>query len=354
MSERLMERIRAYRLMPRRGTAAEGLLIILLAAFFWGIGSAVAGITAHDYMQSGSLLPAIEIALSNTLGGLVSITSVIMIRRAIRRRRSNVKSIDQLVPLAWFGYRDLRFLFAGVLKGVSPCLFVAATTYVVASQAMVLQGTYIVWSVILALVFLRRRIAPLPALTKAVVLLAGVTLVSGQTELQLSEQQHLLGSGLGLAAGLGHAAFLFLWSRVTENLVDLRMQLAATQRLLAIAVLAILVTASLACILVSGAWWIPFTHLDRVDIVGQVINGFFAVGSAFVLITVGIGRLRSSGEATGYITALGLSFSVPFALVPELIIGRFTPTPLQLLGIFLFMLGFIFVGTNSSGARRNK
>ncbi len=329
----------------------RGSLVILCAAFVWGIGNFVTGFTAHKYLSSGSLFPAVDIALANTLGGLVFLIVAFYIRHTISEP-SAVEDDNQNSPRLWLCYLNKQLLFSGALKGVNTSLFVFSATYVVATQALVLESTYIVWSLLLAIFFLTHKVPLIPSVLKALLLFLGVILVSGQTSLQLSSEYHLLGSAFGIAAGLSYAFFLFSWSRVTENLVDLKSQLLSTRLLLIISLVTIMLLTEILSVILLRMWWIPFTNLKYPDIVLQVVNGAFVMGLVYLLITIGMTYLKNAQEGASFIAALGLSFSIPFTLLPEFIVGKFIPTGLQFGGILLFMIGYVVMSVSLSDTQQ--
>lgn len=330
----------------------RGFLILLFAAFVWGIGNAVTGITAQKYADTGSLFPAIEIALANTLGGLFFLGIALLTFYLIERYTSNSD-----FPENYFGliasFSNLQSFFSGALKGANTCLFVFSTTYIVATQSLIFESTYIFWSLVLSVLFLSRKFQIISTALRTGLLFLGVILVSGQTSL-VTNISSFWGGLFGLFAGLSYALFLFLWSRTTNNLSDLKSQLAATSFLLTISLITILVVTEIISLLFLRNLWLPFTQLDATDFLLQTINGVFVVGLVYLLITIGMTYLKGANEGSNFIAALCLSFSIPFTLLPEYVLNKFTPTGVQIAGIFLFMIGFILMSISISRSQKNK
>lgn len=325
----------------------RGACIILLAAFIWGIGNAVTGYTAYEYLSSGSLLPAVDIAFANTLGGLLFLTAVFLIRLIPSIFAKG--SVTQL--LSWRALVTPRTVASSVLKGLNTCLYVFSTTHIVATQSLVLESTYIVWSLLLSAVSLGRVVnwrfsAPMVAL-----LWLGVLLVSGEGLGQMRTTQDSLGAVFGICAGLSYAGFLFTWSKVTSELSDLRSQLMGTAVMLFGSLLTIATLSTIFVILARKQMWMPFENIAGSDALLQTVNGLFVVGVVYLLVTIGMQKLKGVQEGAGFLAALGLSFSIPFTLLPEFAIGKFVPAGLQLLGLLLFLVAFVSISSHLSGKR---
>lgn len=321
----------------------RGFLIILVAAFVWGIGNAVTGLTAAKYLLSGSLLPAIDISLANTIGGLLFLLSVLLIRDLFGGQHAAHGQCDTS-----FSYFN-QTLLAGALKGVNTCCFVFSTTYIVATQSLVFESTYILWSVLFSIIYFRRRVPLKSTIGRAVLLGLGALLVSDTSH--FSQHANLLGQAFGICAGLSYAGFLFVWAFVTDHLVSFRSKLASTLRLLANSALTIACVTEVITLTVDRRLWIPFTYAAPLDLVLQIANGVFVIGVVYTLVTMGMADLKGSREGAGVIAAFCLSFSIPFTLLPEFIVGKFIPTPLQFVGAALFMIGFVLVSATMAGSQ---
>ncbi|MBI1805104.1 MAG: hypothetical protein HY033_10180 [Ignavibacteriae bacterium] len=320
----------------------RGAFIILFASFVWGIGNAVTGLTAREYLSSGSLFPAVDIALSNTFGGLFFLIVISFLRNWIYTSPAIKENNQKLVSL------KKGAILAGTLKGANTCFFVFSTTFIFATQSLILESTYIVWSLLLAITFLPGKVPLIPTILKTLLLCLGVILVSGQTNLQFSSGYQMFGSIFGILAGLSYAFFLFFWSSVTENLTDLKSQLRSTSILLIISLLTIILLTEVFSIFILRRWWIPLTNLRFLDVFLQVTNGAFVVGFVYLLVTIGMTKLKKVPEGAGFVAATCLSFSIPFTLLPEFAFGKFLPSGSQFAGIFLFMFGFVLMSTGLS------
>jgi drug/metabolite transporter (DMT)-like permease len=221
-------------------------------------------------------------------------------------------------------------------------LFVASTTYIVATQSLVYESTYIVWSLVLGVAFLAQRANVASSTLKTVLMLAGVLLVSGETNLYGSNPT--FGAVFGISAGLTFALYLFSWSFVTKNLASIRSKLIATGILLVISIVTIIVFAEVASLSLLRTIWLPLTSLKPSDVLLQSINGGLVIGVVYLLLTTGMTALRSTREGASYLAAILISFMIPFTLLTEFAIGKFVPTYPQLFGVSLFMVGFALVG----------
>jgi drug/metabolite transporter (DMT)-like permease len=315
--------------------ATRGLLILLSAAFVWGVGNAVTGITAAKYFSASSLLPAIDISLANTVGGLVFLALVLVVGGWTNA--NGTESSDQGVPFR----PEKQAILAGALKGINTCCFVFSTTYIVATQSLVFESTYILWTVALSAIYVGRRPSLLSITLRALLLCAGVVLVSGR----FHDLRHVNSRGVmfGVLAGLSYAGFLFSWGLVTDRLNTFRVKLISTRWLLTISVIAIACLTELVSLLWNRRWWTPFTHLAMTDFMVQTVNGVFVIGVVYLLVTVGMTSLKETREGPSIIAASCLSFSIPFTLLPEFIIGKFVPELSQMIGIGIFMAGFVLM-----------
>jgi len=324
----------------------RGASIILAASLAAGIGNAVTGFTAHEYVSSGSLLPGVDIALANTIGGLTFVVGAIFARILIDHRSS--KGVELTSFSARLLLRNRRSLLGGAFKGANSCLFVFSTIFIVATQSLVFESTFVIWSLILGVVFLGRRTSSISAGLKSLILFAGVVLVSGQVEMNLSSAISSTGVQFGLLAGVTFALYLFSWSFVTKDLTSLGSKLAATCVLLSISTLTIMVLSEALSLAILGVWWVPFASLRPSDVALQALNGVFVIGVVYVLVTIGMSLLRNSREGASFIASAILSFMIPLTLLSEFVIGKFYPTSLELVGMLLFMIGFILISANLS------
>jgi drug/metabolite transporter (DMT)-like permease len=334
--------------LSSRSDALRGVAIVLAASLAAGIGNAVTGFTAHEYVSSGSLLPGVDIALANTIGGLAFVAVAIFARRLSYRSRKGVERTSSSARLL---LRDRRSLLGGAFKGANSCLFVFSTIYIVATQSLVFESTYVIWSLILGVVFLGTRTSAVSAGLKSLILFAGVLLVSGQAEMKLGSPISSTGALFGLLAGVSFALYLFSWSFVTKNLTGLGSKLAATCVLLSISTLTIVVLSEALSLAILGVWWVPFASLRPSDVALQTLNGVFVIGVVYVLVTIGMSLLRNSREGASFIASAILSFMIPLTMLSEFVVGKFYPTNLELVGMVLFMIGFILISANLSQPR---
>jgi drug/metabolite transporter (DMT)-like permease len=324
----------------------------LFAALCAGIGNAITGLTAHEYLSSGSILPAIDIALANTLGGLVFVGFTILFRAAAFGHpllRGDGEKSPQLLSL----FRKKYTLLGGGFKGANTILFVLSTVYIVATQSLIFESTYVVWSLIIGVILLRRRASVAPAVLKALLLFIGIVLVSGQTSLSLGTTNSALGATFGLFAGLSFAFYLYPWSLLTRNLESFGAKLAATGFLLILSTITICVLSEVLSFALLGKVWTPFVNLKFSDTVLQFFNGALVIGVVYLLVTVGMRTLRDTREGSNFVAAICLSFMIPFTLLTELVIGKFVPTALQLVGVSLFIVGFILISASLSETRKD-
>lgn len=336
--------------MVVRFTLIRGAVTLLLAAFFWGIGNTITGLTAQEYLASDSLFAAVDIALANTAGGLSFVTILLFIRAMILKTPASKSDSRESLRLRHY-YRNKHSLLAGALKGANTSLFVLSTTYIVATQSLVFESIYIFWSLLLGIVFFTRKIPSVSTVLKAFLLFTGVILASGQTFLQLASENLMSGAFFGILAGLTYAFYLFFWSLVTKDLESLTSQLVSTFILLTISLLSIITLSEIVSAILLHNWWIPFTNLNPSDVVLQTLNGVLVIGVVYSLVTIGMSNLRKAREGANFVAAICLSFSIPFTLLAEFVIGKFIPTGAQLVGTALFVVGFALMSATMSKTR---
>ncbi len=324
----------------------------MFAALCAGIGNGITGLTAHAYLSSGSIFPAIDIALTNTLGGLAFVGFTILVRAVAVGGpvlRGDGKNSSRLLSL----FRKKYTLLGGGFKGANSILFVLSTVYIVATQSLIFESTYVIWSLIIGVTLLRRRTSAGSAVLKALLLFIGIILVSGQTSLSLVTTYSAFGATFGLFAGLSFAFYLYPWSILTRNLESYGSKLVATGFLLTISTITICLLSELLSFALLGEVWTPFVSLKLSDAALQFFNGILVMGVVYLLVTIGMRTLRDAREGSNFVAAICLSFSIPFTLLTELVIGKFVPTALQLIGVLLFIAGFILIGVSLSETRQD-
>lgn len=312
----------------------KAIITLLSGALLWGLGNALTGFTAAKYAAHDSLLPAIDIALANTIGGLsfLWLIEVALYRKVVAQK----------------GLRTTDVGLAGFFKGLNTCLFVFSATYSAATKSLIFESTYVVWSVIFSFWFLKKRVRPAAATIRAGCLLTGVFLLASDgLRLELSR-----GVFWGLSAGFTYAAFLAVWSHVTDRLSTPRQSVQATTRLLLFSLATILIVSFVLALIVRRAIWIPFAALAVGDTVLQTVNGALVVGLVYLIVTSGMAALRTAGESSSVIASVCLVFSIPFTLLPEYIVGKFLPTSEQLVGMALFCVAFVLLSIELSRASR--
>ena len=333
-------------MIPSDGAMTRGALTILLASLCAGVGNAITGLTAHDYVSSGSLLSSMDIAVANTMGGLTLITVAYLVWIVILKKDST-ESLGRASP----ELRSRKSIISGALKGANTCLFVISTTYIVATQSLIYESTYIVWSLLLGVAFLTQRAKVGSSTFKTALMLAGVIPVSGETS--LSSSNPTLGAAFGISAGLVFALYLFSWSFVTKNLAGIRSKLIATEILLVISIITILVSAEAASVILLRILWLPLTNLKPSDVLFQTLNGGLVIGIVYLLLTSGMTALRTAREGASFIAAILISLMIPFTLLTEFAIGKFIPSYYQLLGVSLFIVGFALAGMSLNSNPQN-
>jgi len=321
-----------------QNSAFKGILIILLASFIWGVGNFITGYTANKYIESKTLFPAIDIALSNTLGGIFFLSFFSFFNNGInfRKNKTVIKNKKR--------ERKITML-SGFFKGANTCLFVFSTTFIVATEALILENTYIIWS-LLFVFFSKRKISHFPLIIQTLILGIGLFLITNHGVQINKSMLSFKGLYFGLGAGLSYALFLFFWSEIAKELDYLEIQLKGTLQLLLISIISISLFTWLYSLFFLNSFWIPFRSLEGIDLLLQFINGIFVVGLTYLLITVGMNQLKNTLTGSAFITALGLSFAVPFTLLPEFIIGKFIPTTIQIIGVIFFMVGFTLINSS--------
>ena len=332
--------------------AIRGVAVLLGAAVIWGIGNAVTGFSSAKHRLSGSPLPAVDIALANTLGGLGLLVLLLLGTRGSRKPTTAAGNNDV------FFRGPLRSAIAGALKGLNTCLFVLSTVYVVATQSLVLESTYIVWAVGMAVVFRHQRVGLLSVIAKTLLLCVAVLLVTNPPRFTASSAD-LLGIGAGLSAGLSYAAFLFIWDDITRDLQTIHAKTRATTMLLGTSAATILLGTEALVLLLHRKWWLPFLHIAPQDVLVQFFNGVFVVGVVYLLVTVGMSCLRDSPGGASVIAAFCLSFAIVFTLLTECLVRKFSPAAPQLVGIVLFLGAFAWLTrsmlpTNATSSGRSQ
>lgn len=318
--------------------------VLLAAALAWGVGNAFTGMTARRYAEGHSALPAMDIALANTLGGIL----LLLLYRAVTSFKGRGNSAPRELA-GGDGARRRRLLEAGSLKGANTCLFVLAASFVAATQSLVLESTYVVWTLVLTST--QRRAFPSPARLVDVLALVIATVLTVQVAEGLPHSDVARGIPIGLFAGLTYAFFLTTWSPAAKQLTTLPSQVEGTVHMLAVALSAILVGSECVALLQTGALWVPGTHIRLLDLLLQTANGALVVGVTYILLTIAMQRLARATTNSALYAAMGLSFAIPTTLFTELLLTSFELTLSQVIGLALFLVIFVRLARVDLGER---
>lgn len=330
--------------MNTKSPIVQGTGILLLASVFWGLGNALVGLTAQKYLVSG-LFPAIDIALSNTLGGIFFITMWHILK--IKSTNSTKENFSIKRSINHY-FHNKKALLGGALKGANSALFVLSATYIMATQAVVFESTYIVWSLIFTIIFYMRKVPAVSSVLKVVLLFTGIIFVSGQTTWHITSEYFYFGAIFGLLAGVTYASYLLFWSFVSKDLENPESQRVSTIFLLSIAFVTIIVLSEIVGLVLLHKLRVPFSSLEFGDMLLQFFNGVMVMGIVYLLVTIGMNKVKRAREGANYIAAICLSFSIPFTLFIEFLVGKFIPTWLQLIGLLFFMIGFVLMSITLS------
>ncbi len=323
----------------------RGILMTFLAALVWGVGNFVTGLTAQKYKDAGSLFPAVDISIANVLGGIIFLVCVVGIESLLSIPTTKSPKNKNYLAKEFF---NIKSIFAGIFKGLNTCLFVFSTTYIVATQALIFESTYVVWSLLFYITLIPKS-SILSILIKVILLFLGIVLTLEQNPLLFFGDNYVWGALFGLAAGLSYALYLVNWSKAIQNVgkYGILTHSRATLFLLSTSLITILIIVELFNLIFFNAVWVPFTTIENVDILVQFTNGIFVIGIVYLLITKGLHDLDELPyNGASFFAALLLSFSIPFTLIPEFAIGKFIPSIQQLIGIGIFMILFARINSD--------
>ncbi len=168
-------------------------------------------------------------------------------------------------------------------------------------------------------------------------------LISAQSFQNAMSHQLWMGLAFGIGASISYAVFLLFWSRISVSLEKLSKQILSAASMLSAAILSTIFISEISVLFLLRHVWVPFIHLTFYDVIIQLINGICVIGVVYLLLTIGLSQLKDLNEKANIIAAIGLSFSIPLTLLPETLFVHFLPTPLQLIGIVVFMIGFVLI-----------
>jgi drug/metabolite transporter (DMT)-like permease len=235
------------------------------------------------------------------------------------------------------------------MKGANTLLFVLAATHIAATEALVLESAYVVFSLALAAVFARAR-PDLRMWGEGTLLLVGVVLVQGVAN-HGGSTADAAGVAFGIGAALTYTLFLVAWAVVTEPLAQLTVQVTATLVLLLVALASLFLGGELAQAAQGASFWLPLSELSTGAALLQLLNGVFVVGVVYLLITIGLQRLQDAPHGANTLASLALVFAIPFTLIAEVIMGRLTPSITQLAGVIVFMVAFAILARDDNAGK---
>ncbi|MEU4411115.1 hypothetical protein AB0F88_41975 [Streptosporangium sp. NPDC023963] len=325
----------------------QNVTILLLAAFTWGVGNAITGLTAGKYNSESILIPPLLIAIANTLGGLVFLGLTLGV--LVARRRRDEPPIR--TTLAGIARQRWAALGAGASKGLNTGFYVLSATHASATVSLVLESTYVVWTALFAAVTMRTKEGT-KWVVRAVLLVTAAALVAGYSN-SPGGGKSLLGNVGGLIAALSYATFVSMWARVTKDLKRFEEKLVATGALLTFSLLTLLCITVCAIVFASPSDKKIFDAISAADFSLQLLNGMLVVGVVYLLVTIGLASISSRADSSVLGSGI-LTLSIPFTLLTETVAGRVSPTVLQLLGVGLFMAAFVWISRPNASRRTER
>src|SRR5208337_3502972 len=116
--------------------------------------------------------------LANTIGGLAFVSVAYLIFNLRFGQTTNDRRGDSRRDNSAL-LSSRSSILAGIFKGTNSFLFVASTTFVAATQSLVYESTYVIWSLIFCVALLQQRTALGSSTLKALLILLGIAMVSG-------------------------------------------------------------------------------------------------------------------------------------------------------------------------------
>jgi drug/metabolite transporter (DMT)-like permease len=323
----------------------KGIGILIISALVWGIGNTITGITASKYADNSSVLASFEIAIANISGGLSLLFLLKLLSWGFAKNKVPGTPLMRKETSEW-----KTILLAGVVKGANTFLFILSTVFIASTNSLVLESTYIVWTLLYVVIVYNSRLNLKLIVPFSFGLFAGIMLLSLNPDTIYNI--NLPGGGVAIAAGICYAVYLLSWSRISHNMIGFVKSVGYTIKLLSVSFFTVFVLAELFSLLGTKSLLIPTTNISVTDFLVQYINGLFVIGVVYLLITIGMNILQNEHKHTGYISAVCLSMSIVFAACSESLFKSAIPSPAYLIGIVVFMISFIVLSKHFNSEKK--
>nr|VFJ93683.1 MAG: hypothetical protein BECKLFY1418A_GA0070994_103319 [Candidatus Kentron sp. LFY] len=304
--------------------ALIGFFLAVLASFFFGVGSFVAGITAQHYADDSTLaIASLDISLAHFFSGTLVLFAVAVM--------SNPRKIffEQFAKL----FFSRRIMLAALFKGINGYIFCASVAFINASLSATIENLYVIWAGALAF-FMTRKTPESTWVYSGIAALMGVFFIMNPVD--LGHIDSVVGVSLALIASISFALFLLFYrnDEIDEQPMHIRALNSAMfmlQTAIVIYVIHLIVGRH-----IFGGNVIPFTSIDFAHLSLQFVNGIFNIGATFFLIAEALRAARKAGPYAIFLVGIGLSYAVFFTFVSEYVWESITITTFQMIGVALF------------------
>ena len=305
-----------------------GFALTLVAALFWGIGNIAIRWSAQRFPQ-GSF--DIGFTMYFTASMCLTLTALSFSDKANR---------PKLMSYLLTRVRSSTFLLAALAKSINTYFWILSATLIPAAATATVENLHVVWTALaIALIFKER--VPSTWIAGSVVVVIGAALITQVSSFGLSFET-VMGLVFAMVAALGFSGFVILWSKEKKSY-----QLSwRTMEMASLMLLVALFQFPIHCV-VNFLWvhgsYVPFSQLTTIDFMVQAFNGLLGTIATYFFLNEATRMLQGAGNLSGLLLGIGLSFAVPITLALEWLILGVGVSLNQVLGVFLFILGFTAV-----------
>ena len=299
-----------------------GFITAIAAGFVWAVENVITRYTVKEFSNVG-----FEVAFIQYTAAAVALFILSVLFGSLKKPQAT-----EIARVSFWG--------ASIFKGLNTYFWVISAALISAGFAATLENLHIVWTLIFVSLFITHSL-PKGWLISTIIIAVGAALITGLYSAEKISGMSILGIILGFGSGIAFSLYTIFWARSKIPSMDFASRTFILSLFMGITGILIYPAhvAFQALQLTDG----PIFTLNALPIwhVGlQAINGFVGLGLAYLLITEALRRLSQYGAFSVLLVGLGLSYSVLFTYLGEVIVFGAEFEVQQLLGVILFSIGF--------------
>ncbi len=308
---------------------SSGIFLAILGAFFWSLGSVI---TRYGSEIDNHVI--FEIAFVKYLIGGIFVCLIAYIISKYRNEKIELKNLFGDISLT-------KLLLSSIFKACNTYCFVASVSLISARLAVALENLHLVWFGLLFYFLGKKAIGGLFYIGAMLFCIACLLLFPTATEV-IQQSNRDIGVTLALISGLAFTGFILTWPKpLYNNSVE--------SSALVMGVIMLLATLFMFPLHYIASSYISEiniginTNLSGVNVFYQIINGIVGIGITYFLINESIRIMGNKNFYASLILSMCMASAVPFTLVLEYLSFGDSITLYNLLGVVVFVIGFVVV-----------